>query len=386
MSEAHAELNRRKVGILALGIVLLAGNVVWILSLEPRAYWPDESWYLGYARALATAEPFSDPARRAPGAAFFLAPFVRIVDSWFIWRTSNLLLGALACLASYAVALRSFNSRGVAALAALLCGGYPFFVYQRGFLLSENLTVTLLLAFTWAVLRSRESRSPAGWAWAGLLAGVTNLARPVLLLMPLFVLPLCRAPGEVRWRPALSRAAAFLVTFSLVLTVWVVRNQRLTGSWTLSPFGASEVYKGLVTPPGESVTSHPAPPLAEAGRETVRFLVEHPGRAVLHKLYYLGRFWWPGPDHETQAGGRLLSLASFAVLIPLYAFALVGLRTARPGPRLVLLIVLLEYWVFHVLVAVKFRYRIPLDALLIVFAAGGIRTLAKLWSPAEAKS
>ena len=373
-------ISRRSAVVLCVFILLaLLANALWLVILEDRYYWSDEGWYVENARALLSGQPYESATRRCPGTIWLLAAWMGLFgDSMSSLRISNLFLGSVASVIGYRIAEDLFGgNHRTGIVAGVLCLCYPFFVYMRGFLLSENLAIVLLAFSTWCLLSAAESDSKPKWLLAGLLAGLTNLARPVLLLMPVFIPIVLLATSSRSWKKLTVTTLVFVVGFASVICLWSLRNHQLVGSFALSSATSHQLYKGALTPPGEKVTSFSSPGGEATKKQLLEFIRSDFSRFLWYKLYYAVRFWSPQLDHvESQGSERLFSALSWCILVPVYALAVLGWRRADRKGRLVLLAIILQYWLFHVIVVVKFRYRIPLDFVLLVLAAGGLCSFA----------
>jgi 4-amino-4-deoxy-L-arabinose transferase-like glycosyltransferase len=372
---ALAVLVRSRTRFLFLAALVLLGNLFWIARLEPRAYWSDEEWYLSLARAIAGGQSVSDPTGRPPGTSLFLAAWSVFGDSWPVFRLSNLVLALVAGVVAHRLTLRLHGHFVAARLSALAVLGYPFFVHLRGFLLSENLSILAVLVVAWCLLATVSSQRILPWLGTGIVTGVSCLARPVLILMPIFLpLVLRRVEGgSGKWRQILGRGGLFATGMAIVLVGWLLHNRSLTGRWELTSKAGFELYKGVATPPGEQISTFRGAAEGGGSKGALDWIREHPLQALRNKAYYAFRFWWPGLDHADEEGGqRSLAVLAWAVLVPLYLLALFGAMRARRGPRVVILVLILAYWTFHVVTVVKFRYRIPVDGLLLCLAAGGL--------------
>ncbi|HOX45382.1 MAG TPA: glycosyltransferase family 39 protein [Myxococcota bacterium] len=122
--------------------------------------------------------------------AFFYQPFYSLwlalvyglfgVDTVLV-RSLQLGLGLVGVGLAYGLG-RELGGRRVAAVSGLLAGLYGPFVFLEGQLLAESLAVPLLTGALWCLVRA--GRRERVWLLlpAGLLAGLTCMARPNLLL------------------------------------------------------------------------------------------------------------------------------------------------------------------------------------------------------------
>ena len=189
--ERAAVMRRRLLGPAVVVFVLgLALRVVYVLELRssPLADFPvlDELYHVEWARALAAGNWIGD-------AVFFRAPlypyllgvvFSALGENLLAARLVQAVVGALACPAVYALGRRLFGGRE-ARLAAAVAALYPFLIYYANELLIVTLAVLLDLLLLLALLRADELPSRRRWFAAGVVAGLSAIARPnVLVFLP----------------------------------------------------------------------------------------------------------------------------------------------------------------------------------------------------------
>lgn len=148
---------------------------------------------------------------------------------------------------TYWVAWRIFASRPAATLAALVAAVVPAFVAYAPVLASEHLLAALVLAAVGVALGPVPGpRIWPGALLAGVLLGAATLTRgEALAYLP--VLALVAAAGgwrrDRRIAPALGAATVMVLGLLLVITPWVVRNERVVGPGAgLSTTGGFNFY------------------------------------------------------------------------------------------------------------------------------------------------
>jgi 4-amino-4-deoxy-L-arabinose transferase-like glycosyltransferase len=191
----------------------------------------DEQEYLSLSRSLAAGHGFVydeemlkgpiQPFGRAPGYPFFLAltgggsGIATSVPASV--KVAQALVGALGVVVMSIIAGNLAGSRAARA-AALITAVYPPLVFIAGYAFSEALFWPLGLLTAWAIDRVTATGRPGLAVAAGILAGLSVLVRPGLLLF----LPL--AGLWLLLRRGLGVAAALTVGVALALGPWTVRN------------------------------------------------------------------------------------------------------------------------------------------------------------------
>ncbi len=155
-------------------------------------------------------------------AAFFRVFGVHTASSIFAIHVFDCLINALVCIPLFLMARRSFCVR-TARWAAWAWVFFPYGIYfAAAWAWSTHL---LMLGLCWLIcLAQRMGRSGRFGLWAGfgLLAGITGLAEPsVLLAAPVLLL---LAMWELRRVLPMVVAAGVL---AIVLMPWLVRNERV---------------------------------------------------------------------------------------------------------------------------------------------------------------
>lgn len=221
-------------------------------SFDPASLRSDPFDYHDYAVHLADQGRFVDGAGhlalRMPGYPAFLALLYLAFGHASLWPVAIVqsLLGALACLALYAVARKLYGAPWGA-----LCGAAAALAYDliapSGRILSESLASPLVCFFfaAWFL----PSRRPYLWAAAsGAVLGVLVLTRPefgpfaaaFFLLAPRFV------KGQT-WR--LRHAAVGLGVLAVALSPWIVRNAIVFHRFVPGCLdGPISLYRGLTLP------------------------------------------------------------------------------------------------------------------------------------------
>lgn len=373
-----------------------------------RAGEPTAHWSFVYTLWLAAIDAVFGPHPLA--ARFIQAILVGILHPWLAWRLGSRMFGRRAGL-----------------FAAWLSAVYLYFVYYAGALMTESFTI---LAILWtldlaigladsggdstipAATRRRSVLAAAlPWATLGLAIGLAALLRQVTLLMaPVVVVWLiwARRGAARRGRPGLAAADGMsltairetvgwlLVTVGVVAVLilpWTVRNAQAFGRFVLLntnagyafywanhpihgtefiPILPSETYRSLI--PDELVGLDEASLDSALLRRGLQFVVDDPARYLalsLSRARELFKFW---PSAESGGLSNLVRVLSFGVALP---FILVGLvfgwgvlwRGGNSGRATLLLYAYAAaYTLVHLLSWALIRYRLPIDAILLIFA------------------
>jgi 4-amino-4-deoxy-L-arabinose transferase-like glycosyltransferase len=244
---------------LALGLVLAVALVVRVaVVLASPDYTPvhDSSDYVRHAVSIADGHGYPDSVfTAAPSESAFRPPvypyLLGAVQFAFgevetAGRLAGALLGVLAVLLVYLIAVRLWDER-TALVAAALAALLPGLFLLSGALNTEPAYLVVELAAVLFALRSRAAGGDLRWAAAaGACCGLAALTRSngLLLLLPVAV-------GLMVVRPRLSRAglvapAVAVAVAALTVAPWAVRNSltfdRLVGINAQTGFALAGIY------------------------------------------------------------------------------------------------------------------------------------------------
>jgi 4-amino-4-deoxy-L-arabinose transferase-like glycosyltransferase len=334
-------------------------------------------------------------------------------------------VGVLQPLLAYRLGRVLFGHR-IGLIVSALTAGYAYFVYYAGALMTESFYIVCILgALDLAILlaaepdEARPPRAPRIWAeiGLGLTLGLAVLLRQVVLLaVPVIVLWLWIA-GRTNWRSRLrSIAVAGTVIGACVVPFTIYNSTRFPSFVLLNTNAGFALYWGNHPIHGTSFQSILSPEQASYGellpaeivgldeasldRELlargVRFVLDDPARYVLLSVSRIADYFQFWPTAESGRISNIARVLSFGWLWPFMAaglgWELRRLRTIRGivfSPAGLLSAFAGFYALIHLLSWALIRYRLPVDAVLLVFAGIGVSVVlekARLrWRSASAR-
>jgi hypothetical protein len=395
---------------------------------EPTAHWSYlYTLYLTASYALFGLHPLV--------ARLIQAVVVGLLHTWLAWRIGTRIFGP-----------------SVGVVAALLSATYLYFVYYAGALITEPYYIVAILwtvdvalrlaAHQRATVNGAKAHGTAWWLWVelGLAAGIAILLRQLFLLFVPFLLlwlwwvaeratqagrhgkanglPLWSLLSPMRMR-LFGGFALVVVVIGLLIAPWTIRNSRAFGQfvplntnagyaffWGNHPYYGTR-FVGILPADGPSYFELIPRELlhlneAELDRALLQrglgFVADDPGRYLLLSLSRAVEYFkfWPSPDSGLLS--NVVRVASFGVALPFVLYGLwlsVGaFRQQQNAPQqeaLVLLYLFIAiYTLIHLLVWTLIRYRLPVDSILLFFAAVslhrifGRRLAARGFTPAFA--
>jgi hypothetical protein len=324
---------------------------------------------------------------------------------------------------AYRLALESFGTRaGVPArlaknvpiLSAGITAVYLYFIYYSATLMTEAFFITALLGVILISIRVRNTLSQPGlWKkafWLGLVLSITVLLRQLILLfLPfLFAWLFAAALKEKAGRKALGglalASAVLLITILPVTYYNFIRFDRFvllnTNAgyvlfWANHPvhgtkfIPASEMgktYQKLV--PAELRSLDEAALDQALLKLGVQFIIDQPGRFILLSLSRIPEYFkfWPEPGSGNIS--NLSRVGSFGLFLPFMLYGILrstlllrrmasqSLFAFALSPVGLLYLFIFVYTGIHILTWTLVRYRLPVDALLILFAGLALAELA----------
>lgn len=264
--QPRAEQSRRRAGLVALALILLAGAALRVgyawNPFDPQVL--DARAYARIARSIDADGTFAQrgaftpadvqPASNySPGLPLLVGGLYRVTGG----VNERLARVVLALVASLSVLFAYLIGRRLAGAVAGLIGAaavaaYPAFLEYGGMLMTEPLGATLLSGSVLAMLRASDRPGIVRWLGPGLLLGGTALVRPeylaiaALLGIAVFARGARREPGA-----ALAQAAALLAGVVVVVAPWTVRNiVALDRFVPISTGGGQVLFAGTYLPSG----------------------------------------------------------------------------------------------------------------------------------------
>lgn len=306
------------------------------------------------------------------------------------------LLSGLGIWLAYRIGRRLFGD-WVGLAAATLSAGYAYLIFFNAALMTQTFYIlallmaidrALALAHSASDVTSRASRI-TNWLVLGLALGIGALARQTLLLFaPILLLWLAGTlRGRVRWRYLLIPVA----TIAMLVLPWTLYNYFTFHDFLLLNSNSGFWFYSSNHPSqGTNFDPNYVAPLPDSGRglsepaedrlllrEGIGFIAADPVRFALLSINRTKDYFWLVPSDQSSIISNVSRLFSFTLYLP---FMLFGLWLSRRRWRVCLPLYL--YVAFDTGLSLMSwaapRYRLPSDALLIVFAGLAVVNLAEL--------
>ncbi|MCL4507641.1 MAG: glycosyltransferase family 39 protein [Chloroflexi bacterium] len=320
-----------------------------------------------------------------------------------------LLVGVLWPLLAYRITRRLLGN-GAGLIAAAWTAVYGYAVYYSAALMTEPFYITAILwSFDIAMNRSRPKHSAKHWGALGLALGIIVLLRQSFLPFVPFLLAWMwlsergSKPFAAGWLRTLTYPLLSLCVMGILILPWTIRNYSAFGRFVLLNTNAGFAFYWAnhpiygttfvdVLPPDISYQSLVPPELQsldEAALDSallkrgIEFVVQDPVRYVLLSISRVRTYFmfWPSPGSGTL--NNLVRVLSFGVALPFILYGLIlALKRWRDWSLLYLFVII--YSGVHLLSWALVRYRLPVDAVLILFASCGLADLLRRFQPHRA--
>jgi 4-amino-4-deoxy-L-arabinose transferase-like glycosyltransferase len=297
--------------------------------------------------------------------------------------------GALLCFLVYKIGRRVVNEE-TGLVAASLAAVYGYFIYYNVALMTETFSIVLILLTLYLSIELKENPTVIRWAALGFSLGLAALLRQTVLLFAPFLLVWLfvelRARGIRLWYFAIP-----VVMIFLMIIPWTLRNYFVYSEFLLlnsnagyalyasnNPnLGTNWRNEVVVVPVPAELTGQNEAQLDRAlTQKGVGFILADPERYLwltLNKTLEYFRFW---PSSDSSRISNLNRVLSFGLYLPFMVIGL-GLSVSRWRNFVPLYLFMVIHTGIHLLSWPSPRYRLPVDAILMVFAGLTLLELAK---------
>lgn len=337
-------------------------------------------------------------AFRAPAYAFLLAAaYVAFGTAPLTAGLLHAVLGVAIAVAVYAVG-RRVGGQAIGTVSGLLAATHPGLVAYSAKVHQLNLDALLMALAVLLAFRLRDgSRFDA--AALGAVGGVALLSRPTML--PFVLLAALPTIESATWATRFRRFAIVAAVIGTIGLPWVVRNQFVVGSPTLTTGTGITLWIGNNAAATGSTTTADGRPILDLVPEmrdavwgqsevqqdrlfteaAVRYMAEDPGRTVRSVSQRFALFWSFGPS--TGASYPRWWLVAYQVyywpLVLLAALGVASLLQRRDRAAAILLVlaplsVALAQSIFYV----DTRHRWVVEPIILVLSGLGVVAAARL--------
>jgi len=321
-----------------------------------------------------------------------------------------LIVGVLHPVLIFSIGKLSFNSF-VGLLAAAITAVYIYFVYYSATLMTEPFYITgilvILLISIWITRNSdRIMQNRRQSILFAILFGISTsltilLRQAFILFLPFLYLWLLFVLKKKYFASTIRFSAISLLVILLFILPFTIYNYERFGQFVLLNTNAGFAFywanhpiygthfEGILTQstyldllPKELYGLNEAALDSELLKRGMQFVFQEPVRYILLSLSRIPVYFmfWPSPHSSILS--NISRVGSFGLFLP---FMLLGIITtlARKGekkvniysPVFLIFLFIVIYSLIHIFTWTLIRYRLPVDAVLILFAAVGVSEL-----------
>jgi len=383
--------NQRKFLLLIFGLSL-AVRLIFVLSLEDKFYFSDSLAYEDCAVSILEGQGFGD-FRRAPLYPLWMALvyFLPAGKSLLVLRIMDSLMGALLSLVIYFLG-KEIYGRIAGAIAALISSLYPMFIFLAGLqypTLLGTLMVTVGVYFAVMIFRKNQIYLSS---LAGLFISLASLAIVPLGIVIIAAVFWLLFSTNLEFKHKITHSCLLLAFIILPLLAWTTRNYIYHGKFI--PVREDAIAKMLL------YEENGVNPKSTAGvQQKLMSMYQNPGTFLRHFKGNFVNFFRLTPSGLTSADpnynagihekdkritetnkfsqSQLSSLISAVAFGSILALGILGLLFSGKDLRksLLLLTAIFVLAVSYSFYFGKMRYRIPIEPLMIVYAANGLKTV-----------
>lgn len=430
------KLNHKQWAILIFGVAFVI-RLIYLLQIKsnPFFYTPmvDELWNIQWANDIIEKSFWGTEVYfRGPLYPYFLALLLKITGPAYFWtRLIQMIIASASVSLAYLLG-REFFSEKVSRMASVFYAIYGTLIFYEAMFLIPVIFIFLNLLGLYVLARNRDNPAKGPFIIAGLIFGLSAIARPnVLLVLPFLALWIFfRFRKKIEKRSVVIILLLFFVGLGLPIAPVTIRNYVVVDDFVpISSQGGINLYLGN-NPSAEGLTmmmpeialdasvpwtkfipttneyaekevGHPLKPSEISAfwtNKAKQFVFEHPGHFIgltYRKLVYFFSGFENSDQHDIYDFRKYSSLISILIFdyglkFPFGLFgplALVGLglcyrERARLAP---LLIFFLAYIPTVVLFLVTARHRLTVIPILLMFSAYTIWYFWDKWLHARLK-
>ena len=303
-----------------------------------------------------------------------------------IARMVQVLLSGFGTWLTFVIGRRLFGVQAGLAAAALHAS-YAYLVFFSAALMTQTFYILALLAVLALALRMRDQCDLRDWGLLGFALGIGTLFRQTLLLFTPVLLTwlVWEHKARLGWRGP----ATMLAVVAALVAPWTIRNYLAFGDFLLLNsnggfffYAANHPNQGVnfdpnyVAPIPASLVDLAEPARDRAlYREALGFVVNDPLRFVRLTLSRIPEHFWLLPSRHSSVSANWARLCSFTLYLPfMIAGLLLSVRQWRECLPLYLYVGFDT--TLHLISWAAPRYRLPSDALMIIFAGLAVARLA----------
>jgi tetratricopeptide (TPR) repeat protein len=218
--------------LLILGLFLLSFviRLIYLSQIKLNPYFDtpqiDALWHYDWAKEIAAGDWMGrEVFFRGPLYPYFLGVWYALFgESFYLPRLIQIIIGSLSCVLIFLLAKKLFN-KPVGLIASLIACFYAPFIYFDAELLIPVLLIFLDLTMILLLLSAEVRLKKRWWFVAGIVLGLSAIARPnILIFVPFVLLWICIRFWEKNKNTIIPSTLLFLLGGILIISPVTIRN------------------------------------------------------------------------------------------------------------------------------------------------------------------
>lgn len=383
--------------ILIISLILKL-TILYALGAKP---FMDGKWYMDIASEIFNSGFLypNDELKDAPATPYFYALFYPLTKYIGIsaFAIGNILVATATIFVLYKISLLIFKDIAIANVTAIITLLYPFFNFYSIAILTETIYIFFLYLSLFFAIKFYDSMNLKDIMLFSLFFAIDTLIRfSNLSMLPFFIfLFIIFAIQKKQNFIFLTKIAIITIaTFSLVMSLWWIRNYNIFGEFVATSVGESgKVFYSGNNPLNKSgggiggvdVDFSPFEHIKddakrdEAMKEAgIKWIRENPTDWIILEFRKLKRFFsftFYAPSFDKWYY-NLISIMSYGVIFILFLYGLFKYRSYfwHYSPMLLYFILLTGV---HLVFIASIRYRLPLEPFMIIIASAVVFSILK---------
>jgi 4-amino-4-deoxy-L-arabinose transferase-like glycosyltransferase len=329
-----------------------------------------------------------------------------------------IIVGIFQPYLAFLIGRRIFNEK-VGLVSAVFTAIYGYFIYYAASLMTESFYIVAIMISLYLAILISDHRNESGIEYHsgqdikfGIALGVSLaiailLRQLFLLFVPCILIWLLWRGGRKLVKPILLSGVIILI---VILPFTIFNNTRFNRFVLLNTnagfaffWGNHPIYGDHFEPilpesmgsyqkliPKELIDLDEAALDQELLIRGIQFVINDPARYLRLSISRIPPYFMFWPSNESSLVSNIVRVGSFGILLPLMLYGLVlsVFRSTTPyskQPLTLLYLCITLYTIIHLLTWTLIRYRLPVDAILVIFAGYGIIDLlyripkARVW-------
>ncbi|OGN06974.1 MAG: hypothetical protein A2669_02670 [Candidatus Yanofskybacteria bacterium RIFCSPHIGHO2_01_FULL_48_25b] len=235
-----------RLALFSLSFDAAGGNLDQTVSGADGYYTISQNLLAGNGYSSSGEAPYTLNSIRPPVQPYFLAGMHTLFGGYGGPLALQILIGSLIPLLGMRLARYITRSRGIALTVGVVLALEPLSALFSFIFYAETTGTFLFLLSLLCFFEYFEGQRLKYLLYAAVMLGLATLTKPTFEFVPLLCAAALLWHYRAKWRAELPRVAFYLAVFVLTLSPWLIRNYQEFGVVALSPQLGEQLYVVLV--------------------------------------------------------------------------------------------------------------------------------------------